>query len=38
MESSIDPIIIGAIGTTGMVVLALLFVVINKNKSEIPNR
>ena len=38
MESSIDPIIIGAFGTTGMVVLALLFVVINKNKLEILNR
>lgn len=35
MESSIDPIIIGAIGTTGMVALALLFVIVNKGKLKI---
>ena len=32
LESNIDPIIIGAIGTAGMVLLSLLFVVINKSK------
>lgn len=32
LECTIDPIIIGAIGTAGMVILSLLFVVINKSK------
>ena len=32
MESTIDPIIIGAIGTAGLMVLALLFVIVNKSK------
>ncbi len=32
LECTIDPIIIGAIGTAGMVILSFLFVVINKSK------
>ena len=32
LECNIDPIIIGAMSTTGLVVLALLFVFVNKNK------
>lgn len=35
LECTIDPIIIGAVGTAGLISLALLFVVINKNKPEI---
>ena len=32
LECNIDPIIIGAMSTTGLVLLALLFVVVNKSK------
>jgi len=32
LESTIDPIIIGAMSTLGLVLLALLFVVVNKSK------
>lgn len=32
LECRIDPIIIGAVGTTGMILLALVFVVMNKKK------
>ncbi|MDX2444942.1 MAG: sodium/solute symporter [Bacteroidales bacterium] len=32
LECTIDPIIIGAIGTAGMVILSFLFVIINKSK------
>jgi SSS family solute:Na+ symporter len=35
LESSIDPIIIGAVGTAGMVVLALLFVAMNKSRLKL---
>ncbi len=35
LECRIDPIIIGAVGTTGMVVLALVFVLLDKRKSSI---
>jgi len=34
IECSIDPIIIGAIGTAGLVTLALVFVIINKIKER----
>ncbi|MBN4048446.1 sodium/solute symporter [Flavobacteriaceae bacterium AH-315-O20] len=32
LECTIDPIIIGAMGTAGLILFALLFVVLNKNK------
>lgn len=35
LESSIDPIIIGALGTTGLVSLALIFVLFNKNNKTL---
>lgn len=35
LECTIDPIIIGAVGTAGLVALALIFVVINKQKGNI---
>lgn len=34
LECTIDPIIIGAVGTAGLVALALIFVVINKQKDN----
>ncbi|MCD6200921.1 MAG: sodium/solute symporter [Bacteroidales bacterium] len=35
LECRMDPIIIGAAGTTGMVVMALLFVAFNRNKQTL---
>ena len=34
LECAIDPIIIGAVGTAGLIALALIFVVINKQKDN----
>lgn len=34
LECTIDPIIIGAVGTAGLIALALIFVVINKQKDN----
>ncbi|MCK5440719.1 MAG: hypothetical protein KAJ23_02385, partial [Maribacter sp.] len=34
LECDIDPIIIGAVGTAGLIALALIFVVINKQKDN----
>jgi SSS family solute:Na+ symporter len=35
LECAIDPIIIGAVGTAGLVALALIFVLLNKQKGNI---
>ncbi|MEN8187443.1 MAG: sodium/solute symporter [Bacteroidota bacterium] len=35
LESTIDPIIIGAVSTVGLVMLALIFVVVNKKKPKL---
>ncbi len=37
IECTIDPIIIGALGTAGLLSLALIFVVINKKKQTLSN-
>jgi solute:Na+ symporter, SSS family len=34
LECTIDPIIVGAVGTAGLIALALIFVVINKQKGK----